>query len=412
MRSPGESLRPDERIRRIAVLTACACSLQIAESFFPTPLPGVKLGLANMMTLVGIVALGWRAGFVIAVSRVFLSSLVLASFLSPSFLLSLTGAVASALVMSGLHAVSGRPGFWRVSLAGISVAGALGHSLSQAGMVYLFFVRSPGLLYLLPWICLSALASGWVTGYFGIRVVERISAGASGSAPGRPVREARGGRKPFFWTGIPQVTAGLLARMSAAAKMALFLALALAASLVRDPLVLLALWSAVLGFGIVGGLGPGHFLRSARFLAPLLILSLGLPVLFERTGRIAFSLAGYDVYVNGIVSGSAYALRLLVLSSAAVLVMRTSRPVEIFEGLRSLSGRMGSRTGILDRFLRVQSLVMECLPRVWAALWSRLGPRNLRKIPWTRFGGYLGGIVADIYFSDPGSLGTAGKGRS
>ncbi|MEO0081903.1 MAG: Gx transporter family protein, partial [candidate division WOR-3 bacterium] len=87
------------RVSRLAALVACASVLQVAETLLPYPLPGVRLGLANVFTLVALVETGPADAFHLALLRSLLSSFVLGTFLSPAFVLSFAGAVVSAAVM-------------------------------------------------------------------------------------------------------------------------------------------------------------------------------------------------------------------------------------------------------------------------------------------------------------------------
>jgi len=94
--------------RRSAALVATACVLQVAESFIPHPVPGVRLGLANIVTLVTLAELGFAAALEVALLRTVVASLVLGSFLTPGFLLSFFSAAASTAVMWVLLSVSAR----------------------------------------------------------------------------------------------------------------------------------------------------------------------------------------------------------------------------------------------------------------------------------------------------------------
>jgi heptaprenyl diphosphate synthase len=66
----------------------------VVEAAIPSPLPGVKPGLANIVTLVVLQRLGMRAAVWVSLLRVVAGSLILGTFLSPSFVLSLCGALA------------------------------------------------------------------------------------------------------------------------------------------------------------------------------------------------------------------------------------------------------------------------------------------------------------------------------
>src|SRR3990172_3945315 len=80
---------------RIAWLTALAVTIHMVESAFPSPLPGVKPGLANVITILVLLQYGWRIAAWVSLLRVVVGSLLLGSFLSPTFMLSLSGALAS-----------------------------------------------------------------------------------------------------------------------------------------------------------------------------------------------------------------------------------------------------------------------------------------------------------------------------
>ena len=66
-------LNKDRRIHKIALLVSLACVLQIAETFIPHPIPGLRLGLANMLTLTAMVILGFGYALQIAILRTLLS---------------------------------------------------------------------------------------------------------------------------------------------------------------------------------------------------------------------------------------------------------------------------------------------------------------------------------------------------
>jgi len=74
----------------IALLTALAITIHIIESSFPSPLPGIKPGLSNVITLLVFMSYGWRTALQVSLLRVIISSLLIGTFLSPTFLLSLS----------------------------------------------------------------------------------------------------------------------------------------------------------------------------------------------------------------------------------------------------------------------------------------------------------------------------------
>ena len=114
-----------KRSRELTVcgmLTALAIILSIVERAFPLdaiiPIPGVKLGLANVVTLFALTRLGLRDSLAVVVCRVTLASLLMGSV--TAFLFSLFGGLLALFVMWALLHAEGR----FCSLLGVSVAGA------------------------------------------------------------------------------------------------------------------------------------------------------------------------------------------------------------------------------------------------------------------------------------------------
>src|SRR3990170_743711 len=85
---------------RIARMAAVALGLTILENAIPSPLPGVKPGLANIVTLIVLARYGWRGAAWVSLLRVVAGSLLFGSFLAPGFFLSLSGAVCSLVVLA------------------------------------------------------------------------------------------------------------------------------------------------------------------------------------------------------------------------------------------------------------------------------------------------------------------------
>lgn len=150
-----------KRLVLLALLVAMAAALHIVENQLPlpVPVPGVKLGLANIISLLAIVMFGWREAVYIAIARVLLGSLFGGSFFGPAFMMSMGGALASILVMTYIiH--NFQPMF---SLAGVSLFGAAVHNIAQV-ILAATLVHSLGLLWYLPYLLIFAVPTGLFTG--------------------------------------------------------------------------------------------------------------------------------------------------------------------------------------------------------------------------------------------------------
>jgi heptaprenyl diphosphate synthase len=144
----------------LGVLVAMAVALNVLERSLPSPLPWVRLGLANLLTLIAILTVGWRAGFVVTLLRVVIASLLFGGFFGPSFMLSLGGGLTATAVMS----LMSRWVWVFYSPLAVSVAGAFAHGFAQVLVLRVVLVRTWEILYLLPWVLLPAVLSGVATG--------------------------------------------------------------------------------------------------------------------------------------------------------------------------------------------------------------------------------------------------------
>ena len=145
-----------KRLAFMAVLTAAALILFIVEAQIPSlvPVPGVKLGLANIITLVAVYLLSRREAGLILLMRVLLGAVFAGS--PSTFLFSAFGGLLAWLVMCLLRDRIAEERMWL-----ISVLAAIAHNLGQM-LVCLLVVKTPGILVYLP----ALLASGILTGAF------------------------------------------------------------------------------------------------------------------------------------------------------------------------------------------------------------------------------------------------------
>lgn len=153
-------LQPTADDHRIARYAAAAIALSVVDAAIPSPLPGVKPGLANIITLIVLARHGWREAAWVTLLRVFAGSLVLGQFLAPGFFLSLCGALAS-LLMLGVAMHLPRRWFGVVSL---SLLAAFAHIAGQLLLARLWLVPHDGVFYLLPIFATAACVFGLANG--------------------------------------------------------------------------------------------------------------------------------------------------------------------------------------------------------------------------------------------------------
>lgn len=164
-------LMPTAEDHRIAWLAALAIVIHIAESALPSPLPGIKPGLANVVTVAVLIRFGWRTAAWVALLRVLVGSLLLGTFLSPTFILSAGGALCS-IVMLGL--ASRLPGRG-VGPIGYSALAAQAHMAGQFGLAYALFIPHTALLHLLPVLMSAALLFGVLSGIIAATMLKGLA---------------------------------------------------------------------------------------------------------------------------------------------------------------------------------------------------------------------------------------------
>ena len=159
--------------RRIARLAALAIGLSLAEAAIPSPVPGVKPGLANIVILLVLLQYGWRAAAWVSALRLLAGGLLLGSLFSPGFWLSAAGALTSLSVLALARHLPARH-FGPVSLSVLAAFGHIGGQLTLAG---LWLLPGAALLKLLPVFAAAALIFGAANGV----IVARLLAGPAPS---------------------------------------------------------------------------------------------------------------------------------------------------------------------------------------------------------------------------------------
>ena len=149
-------------------MAAVALGLTVLESAIPSPLPGVKPGLANIVTLIVLARYGWRAAAWVSLLRVMAGSLLFGNFLTPGFFLSLSGA---ALSLAALALVRHLPGRWFGPVSH-SIYAAFAHITGQLLVVYLWLIPHAGIAYLIPVFATAALVFGTVNGLIAARFMD------------------------------------------------------------------------------------------------------------------------------------------------------------------------------------------------------------------------------------------------
>lgn len=152
------------KVAYYGMLVALAFIFSYIESLIPFrfPVPGVKLGLANIVVLVALYLFGARDAFIISCIRIILSGF---TFGNPfSMLYSLSGGLLSWLVMCLCKRVKS------FSTIGVSVLGGVAHNIGQIVMAG-FVLWTTAVIGYLPMLLISGVITGVLTGLLGHIIV-------------------------------------------------------------------------------------------------------------------------------------------------------------------------------------------------------------------------------------------------
>ncbi len=143
------------------VLLTCSIILGYVESLFPQfiPIPGAKIGLSNIITLLSFNLLSPLAAFFILISRIIITGMLFGTPIS--IIYSLSGGILSYIVMFVLIKLNKKD---KHSLIFISILGAISHNSGQL-IAAAFMMKAPNIIiYYLPFLILLAIPAGLVVG--------------------------------------------------------------------------------------------------------------------------------------------------------------------------------------------------------------------------------------------------------
>jgi len=157
-----------KKLTTLSVCVALAMILSYVESLIPpfVAIPGVKLGLANSVSLFILYVCGWREAASVSIIRVCLSSLLFGS--TVSFIYSIPGAALSLLGMIILKRI---PIF---TILAVSVVGAVLHNAAQIAVACLL-MENASIAYYLPALIISGTIAGVAIGILTALLVKKLN---------------------------------------------------------------------------------------------------------------------------------------------------------------------------------------------------------------------------------------------
>lgn len=157
-----------KKIAFYGLFLALALVAGFIERFIPINpgIPGVKLGLANIVTMILLYTVGFQAAALITAARILLSGLLFGNGFAMVY--SAAGATLSMIAMILLKKTG------KFSSVGVSVAGGVFHNIGQI-LVAAVVLETRALIYYLPILIISGLAAGIVVGILSGILTERLN---------------------------------------------------------------------------------------------------------------------------------------------------------------------------------------------------------------------------------------------
>jgi len=151
----------------IAIMISMSIVLSIVESMISTTLfiiPGVKIGLANIITLIVLYIYGEKEAFIVVVIRILLVAIISPVSTLLSFSLSISGGLFAIITMILVKKIKS------LSIMSTSVMGSLMHMVGQILMA-MFVLETPTLIYYLPYMMILSVPTGIFTGIIGKKLI-------------------------------------------------------------------------------------------------------------------------------------------------------------------------------------------------------------------------------------------------
>ncbi len=155
------------RVAYFGVFTALALIFSYVESLIPINfgIPGVKLGLANLVIVIALYKMKLSEVFLLDIVRVLLSGFLFGNYFS--ILYSLAGCLLSLLVMVLLKRTGG------FSVMGVSMAGGVAHNVGQL-IVAALVVETFSIIYYIPVLLIAGLVTGFLIGFISSEMLKRL----------------------------------------------------------------------------------------------------------------------------------------------------------------------------------------------------------------------------------------------
>ena len=149
-----------KKFTRLTMLLALSVVLNIIESFIPLfngNIPGLKLGLANIIVLIVLYMFSFKDALYVSLLRILLVGILRTGLFSMTFFFSLGGALFSLRSMFIAKKT-------KLSIIGVSIVGSIFHSIGQI-LVAILIIKNTYIIYYVPWLLLFSIPTGILVGF-------------------------------------------------------------------------------------------------------------------------------------------------------------------------------------------------------------------------------------------------------
>lgn len=158
-----------KKFTRLTMLLALSVVLNIIESFIPLfngNIPGLKLGLANIIILIVLYMFSFKDALYVSLLRILLVGILRTGLFSMTFFFSLGGAFFSLCSMFIAKKT-------KLSIIGVSIVGSIFHSIGQI-LVAILIIKNTYIIYYVPWLLLFSIPTGILVGFTSKTILNNL----------------------------------------------------------------------------------------------------------------------------------------------------------------------------------------------------------------------------------------------
>lgn len=314
---------------RMPVWIAAASILQISETLIPHPIPGLRFGFANIISLVVLLQYGFKPALTITLLRTIVSSFILGSFLSPGFILSFTSGFLNICAIGLLHRFSSSHSVLRFSPIGLGIIGAFMHNLVQICLAFILLIQMPEIFYLVPWLSIGAVFMGGFSGWLTLQIIAEMNLNTV-------IRPIATENENGFKMEIYKARNSLIHKTKSEYKILILLLITLVLVLKQDLIVYTFFFVFVCLIVWISKLSFFKIFRIVKKIWAIALSTFVIPVLFNPGTVILIQAFGVALHKKAVILGSIFALRIVLLALFTSVLAQTTKIKDMISGMNRL----------------------------------------------------------------------------